>query len=156
MLYGPAYKGIPLVASTANALALDHGIDVPYSFNRKEAKSHGEGGIFVGAKPAGRVLVLDDVITAGTAIRESLELLRGTAGVEVVDVLIGLDRQEQGPSGLSAIDQLAKEADLKVHSIIHLNDLIDYLSNNSPQMSNESQPDLLDSLKRYREKYGTD
>jgi orotate phosphoribosyltransferase len=95
MLFGPAYKGIPLAAVTTVALSSEHGRSVPFAFNRKEAKDHGEGGSIVGAKLAGRVLIVDDVITAGTAVRESLELIRG-AGAQVAGVALALDRQERG------------------------------------------------------------
>ena len=108
MLFGPAYKGIPLVAATAVALAAQ-GRDVPFAYNRKEAKDHGEGGVLVGAKPAGKVVIVDDVLTAGTALREAIDLLR-RAGADPVAAVIALDRQEVGPTGRSAVAELEREA----------------------------------------------
>jgi orotate phosphoribosyltransferase len=123
MLFGPAYKGIPLVAATAAALATDHGLDVPFAFNRKEAKDHGEGGTIVGRGLAGRVLIVDDVITAGTAIRESTQLIR-SSGATVAGVLLALDRQERGASGdRSAVGELRAEG-IPAVCILTLTDLI--------------------------------
>ncbi len=154
MLFGPAYKGIPLVAATATVLAQRYGRDVPYAFNRKEQKDHGEGGLIVGSPLKGRVLILDDVITAGTAIRESIELIRASDDCTVEAVVIGLDRQEKGPAGASAIQQLQQQEGLAVHAIVRLNDLIDYLSNNPDGMSTGSHQDLLNSMGEYRKNYG--
>jgi orotate phosphoribosyltransferase len=125
MLFGPAYKGIPLAAATAIALAGEHRRDVPWAYNRKEAKDHGEGGALVGAPLTGRVLIIDDVITAGTAVRESLALIR-SAGAEPVGVLVALDRQERGQSELSATQELAKEHGAPVIAIVGLDDLLAY------------------------------
>ncbi len=123
MLFGPAYKGIPLVTATAAALSTDHGRDVAYAYNRKEAKDHGEGGLIVGRSLAGRVVVVDDVITAGTAIRESMALI-GSAGATVSGVLLALDRQERGASGAqSAVGEL-RAAGIPVVCILTLDDLI--------------------------------
>src|SRR3546814_16301036 len=110
MLFGPAYKGIPLVTAVACAQA-EQGLDVPYAYNRKEAKDHGEGGTLVGAPPRGRVVIVDDVLTAGTALREAVRLLRD-AGAEPVAAVIALDRQENGPPGLSAVQDLDRDARL--------------------------------------------
>lgn len=126
MLFGPAYKGIPLAAATAIALAERHGRDVPWAFNRKEAKDHGEGGSIVGAPLAGRVLIIDDVITAGTAIRESLGIIRA-AGAQAVGVAVLLDRQERGQGELSAIQEVEREHGLKVLAIANLADLIELM-----------------------------
>lgn len=126
LLFGPAYKGIPLVAATAVALADVYGRDVPYCFNRKEAKKHGEGGTLVGAPMAGRVLVIDDVITAGTAIREALALIQG-ADAECTGVVVGLDRKEQGKDGQSAIAELARDFGVVVNSIVDIFDIMTYL-----------------------------
>ncbi len=125
MLFGPAYKGIPLVTATALALAA-RGRDVPLAYNRKEAKDHGEGGVLVGAKPKGRVVIVDDVLTAGTALREAIGLLRA-AGAEPVAAAIALDRQEIGPSGISAVAQLEKDAGLRVVPLVTVRDLLAYL-----------------------------
>ncbi|MGB9670182.1 MAG: orotate phosphoribosyltransferase [Halothiobacillaceae bacterium] len=126
MLFGPAYKGIPLAAATAIALSERHGRDVPWAFNRKEAKDHGEGGSIVGAPLAGRVLIIDDVITAGTAIRESLGIIRA-AGAQAVGVAVLLDRQERGQGELSAIQEVEREHGLKALAIAGLADLIELM-----------------------------
>ena len=125
MLFGPAYKGIPLAAATAIALARSHGRDVPWAYNRKEAKDHGEGGSLVGAPLTGRVLIVDDVITAGTAVRESLGLIRA-AGAEVAGVLVALDREERGQGTLSATQELAREQGVPTFAIICLTDLLEF------------------------------
>ena len=126
MLFGPAYKGIPLVTATATALADRHGIDRPLAFNRKETKDHGEGGSIVGAPLAGRVLIVDDVITAGTAIRESQTLIEG-AGARIGGVLIALDRQERGQGERSAVQEVQETMGVPVVSIIGLADLVEHL-----------------------------
>lgn len=149
MLFGPAYKGIPLVAVTAAALFEHHGIDVPYCFNRKEAKAHGEGGSLVGAPLAGRVVTVDDVITAGTAIGEAMDIIR-TAGAQAVGVAIALDRQEQGRNedGLSAIQEVERIHGLSVVNLATLNDLINFLR------KNEGIDGDLVALSKYRDRYG--
>src|SRR5690606_21305525 len=126
LLFGPAYKGIPLACATALALHTRHGIDVPWAFNRKEAKEHGEGGDIVGAPLAGRVLIIDDVITAGTAIREVMALLKGHSAT-AVGVLVALDRQEKGQGELSAIQEIEAEFGIPVQSIVTLAQLLSYL-----------------------------
>ncbi|MBL8268421.1 orotate phosphoribosyltransferase [Steroidobacter sp.] len=146
VLFGPAYKGIPLVASTAVALADQHGRDVPWAFNRKEAKTHGEGGNIVGAPLRGRVLIVDDVITAGTAIREAIDIIRG-AGAEPVGVILALDRQERGQGQLSAVQEVEQTLQLPVTSIVQLGDLIEYLR----QAKDAAQ---LAAIERYRDQYG--
>ncbi len=123
MLFGPAYKGIPLVASTAVALAEHHGVRAPWSFNRKEAKDHGEGGLIVGQALAGRVVIVDDVITAGTAIRESVDLIK-KSGAEPVAVLLALDRQERGAGEHSAVQEVEQQFGLRCVSLLTLADLI--------------------------------
>ena len=148
MLFGPAYKGIPLAASTAIALAREHGRDVPWAYNRKEAKDHGEGGVIVGASLAGRVLIVDDVITAGTAVRDSLALIRD-AGAAVAGVLVALDRQERGQGELSAVQELARDHGVPVLAIVGLADLMEYAG---------ARPDLAaqrERLAAYRDRYGT-
>jgi len=147
MLFGPAYKGIPLAAVTAVALAEQHGIDLPYAFNRKEEKDHGEGGSIVGAPLAGRVLIIDDVITAGTAIREALQIIRA-ADAEPVGVAIALDRQERGTGTRSAIQEVEQDLGLAVAPIIRLGDLIDFLATDP-----EREAQLAD-VSDYRQRYG--
>lgn len=146
VLFGPAYKGIPLAAATACALAERHGRDVPFVYNRKEAKNHGEGGVLVGAPLQGRVLIIDDVITAGTAIREAIGMIH-SAGAEVAGVAIGLDRQERGQGQLSAIQELEAERRLAVISIVGLEDIVQYLH------SRQDDPELLAKITAYRERY---
>ena len=147
MLFGPAYKGIPLATLAAASLAEQQDIDVPYAFNRKEAKAHGEGGNIVGAPLAGRVLIVDDVITAGTAVREAYQII-STAGAKVAGLVISLDRQERGQGALSAVQELKQSLDIQVLSIIRLNDLVDTLEG-SPEYEQYLQP-VID----YRKKYG--
>ena len=160
MLFGPAYKGIPLATATAVALSEHHNRNVPYAFNRKEAKDHGEGGQVVGSSLHGRVLIVDDVITAGTAIRESLEIIRG-AGAEPVGVALSLDRQERGQGidkgidngGLTAVQEVEREHGLKCVSIVTLADLIEALS--QPRGSRVSiSAEQLTALNAYRARYG--
>lgn len=127
MIFGPAYKGIPLATATAVALSGSHGRSVPYAFNRKEAKDHGEGGDVVGSALTGRVLIIDDVITAGTAVRDSLDIIRA-AGATPVGVALALDRQERGQGALSAVQELEKDYGLKCVSIVTLADLIEALA----------------------------
>jgi orotate phosphoribosyltransferase len=145
MLFGPAYKGIPLVTSTAVALA-GLGRDLPYAYNRKEAKDHGEGGLLVGARLSGRVVIVDDVMTAGTAVRESLDLI-AAAGAEPSAILIALDRQERGKEGQSAVQEMQARG-LKVISIVTLADLVQYLRQRG------SHADILTSIEAYRGQYG--
>jgi orotate phosphoribosyltransferase len=152
MLYGPAYKGIPLAAATAIALADHHGKDIPYAFNRKEAKDHGEGGVIVGSPLQGKVLIIDDVISAGTSVRESIDIIAAnnnpTNNATPAGVIIALDRQEKGQGETSAIQEVENNYGLPVASIIQLKLLIEYL---------EHQADMQDSLQAiyaYREKYG--
>ena len=147
VMLGPAYKGIPLAATTSVALANEYGRDVPYVFNRKEAKDHGEGGNLVGAPLEGRVLIIDDVITAGTAIREVMSLIEG-AGATPAATLIALDRQEKGKGELSAIQEVERDFGMPVVSIISLADLIEYL-----QARGDREQEVA-SIRAYREQYG--
>lgn len=149
MLFGPAYKGIPLAATTAIALADHHQRNVPYAFNRKEAKTHGEGGQLVGAPLKGRVVIVDDVITAGTAVREVLSLLQ-QAGATPAAVLIGLNRQERGQGDKSAIAELTATTGIPVISIIKLDHIIQHL-----QQQN-TQAQTLMAVQTYRATYGAD
>ena len=146
VLFGPAYKGIPLVSAAAVALADWHSRDVPWSFNRKEAKDHGEGGNIVGSPLRGRVLIVDDVMTAGTAIRESVDLIRA-AGATPSGVVIALDRQERGQTQRSAVQEVEQVLGLPVTSILKLTDLISHL-----QAKGDEQQ--LAALQRYRNEYG--
>ena len=146
-LFGPAYKGIPLVATVAVALAEQHGRDVPWCFNRKEAKDHGEGGLIVGAPLKGRVLIVDDVITAGTAIRETMQILTAH-GATPAGVLIALDRRERGQGELSAVQEVERAHGIAVTSIANLDDLVAYLT---------ERPEYAEHLEKmwdYRARYG--
>lgn len=146
-MFGPAYKGIPLATSAAGALAREYNVDKPYFFNRKEAKDHGEGGNLVGSALQGRVMLVDDVITAGTAIRESMEIIQAN-GATLAGVLISLDRQERGRGEISAIQEVERDYNCKVISIITLKDLIAYLEE-KPEMAEH-----LAAVKAYREEFG--
>jgi orotate phosphoribosyltransferase len=146
VLFGPAYKGIPLVTAAAVALADHHGRNLPWAFNRKEAKDHGEGGNIVGSSLRGRVLIIDDVMTAGTAIRESVDLIKA-AGAIPSGVVIALDRQERGQTERSAVQEVEQELGLPVTSILKLADLIDHLRATG-------DAGQLEALQRYRSEYG--
>lgn len=146
VLFGPAYKGIPLAAATVVALAAQ-GQKVPYSFNRKEAKDHGEGGTIVGAPLAGRVLIIDDVISAGTSVRESVELIRAQ-GATPAGVVIALDRMERGQGALSAVQEVQAHYGIPVFAIANLADLLAYLHDHPAMEQN------LHAVTRYRETYG--
>lgn len=151
VLFGPAYKGIPIATTTAVALADHHNQDKPYCFNRKEAKTHGEGGNLVGSPLNGNIMLVDDVITAGTAIRESMQLIQAN-GAQLAGVLIALDRQEKGQGELSAIQEVERDFNTKVVSIITLGDLIRYLEqqvNDQPALAEH-----LANIKQYRQDYG--
>ena len=147
MLFGPAYKGIALAALSAASLAEHQDIDVPFAFNRKEAKAHGEGGDIVGAPLQGRVLIVDDVITAGTAVREAYRIISST-GAEIAGLAISLDRQERGQGTLSAVQELKQALGIPVVSIIRLNDLIDTLEESS------EYGEFLDPVVAYRKEFG--
>ncbi|GIB16314.1 Orotate phosphoribosyltransferase [Vibrio cholerae] len=147
VLFGPAYKGIPIATTTAVALADHHNVDTPYCFNRKEAKDHGEGGNLVGSKLEGRVMLVDDVITAGTAIRESMELIQANKA-DLAGVLVAIDRQEKGKGELSAIQEVERDFGCAVISIVSLTDLITYLE----QQGNNTEH--LEAVKAYRAQYG--
>lgn len=149
MLYGPAYKGIPLAAATAVQLAEHFGRDLPYAFNRKEAKKHGEGGVIVGHALAGRVLIIDDVISAGTSVRESVDIIRQT-GATPAGVAIAVDRQERGAGPLSAVQEVEQEFRLRVVSIANLETLLHYL-----QARGDGSRGHFDAISAYRHQYGT-
>ena len=147
MLFGPAYKGIPLVSTTAIALSEQHGVDLPFAFNRKEAKTHGEGGNIVGAPLAGDVVVIDDVMTAGTAIRESMSILN-ESDARGAGVVIGLDRCERGDGERSAVQQVEQDWGLMVVSVVSLHDIIAWVETH-PEMAQHRE-----ALEQYRERYG--
>jgi orotate phosphoribosyltransferase len=151
VLFGPAYKGIPIATAAAIALYDHHGRDVPYCFNRKEAKTHGEGGNLVGSALQGKVMLVDDVITAGTAIRESMAIVTAN-GAELAGVLIALDRQERGQGSLSAIQEVERDFAAQVISIVKLNHVIAFLA----ESANQQLAAHLDAVKAYRQQYGID
>ena len=146
MLFGPAYKGIPLVAAVAVARA-ERGRDVPYAYNRKEAKDHGEGGRLIGARPQGRVVIVDDVLTAGTALRESVTLLR-EAGAQPVAAVLALDRQESGPNGASAVQEIQREQGLTIVSLVNVQEMLEYLGRH------RQSPATLEAIRAYQARYG--
>ena len=147
MIFGPAYKGIPLAALTAAALAEHYDIDVPYCYNRKEAKAHGEGGSVVGAPLGGRVLIVDDVITAGTAVRDAYQVIT-SSGAEIAGLAISLDRQERGQGSMSAVQELKSSLGIPVISIVGLDEIIDILE------ESKDYAEQLEPVLAYRRKYG--
>ncbi|MFA0249599.1 orotate phosphoribosyltransferase [Vibrio sp. 10N.261.45.A4] len=147
VLFGPAYKGIPIATTTAVALADHHDVDTPYCFNRKEAKNHGEGGNLVGSELEGRIMLVDDVITAGTAIRESMEIIQAN-GADLAGVLVAIDRQEKGKGELSAIQEVERDFGCAIISIVSLTDLVTFLEEKGTDAAH------LDSVKSYRTQYG--
>ncbi|WCE29828.1 orotate phosphoribosyltransferase [Vibrio sp. SCSIO 43137] len=147
VLFGPAYKGIPIATTTAVALADGYDVDTPYCFNRKEAKDHGEGGNLVGSPLDGRIMLVDDVITAGTAIRESMEIIKAN-GAELAGVLVAIDRQEKGKGELSAIQEVERDFSCKIVSIVSLSDLISYLEEHGETSEH------LEKVKAYRQEFG--
>ena len=146
VLFGPAYKGIPLAATTSSTLATDFKLDKPYAFNRKEAKMHGEGGNIVGHPLEGNILIIDDVITAGTAIRESIDLIN-SQGAKPAGVIVALDRMEKGQGELSAIQEVERDYNIPVYSILNMQDIIQYLEN-------KNDTNYLEKMKKYRQLYG--
>ena len=149
VLFGPAYKGIPLVSVTATMLAQKHNVDKPYCFNRKEAKAHGEKGLIVGAPLEGRVLLIDDVITAGTAIGEAVEIIK-SFDASLAGIIVALDRQEKGQGEKSTIQEIAARYDVPVASIINLQDIMDYLALNEGGAYNQ----FIGRIADYRDAYG--
>lgn len=153
VLFGPAYKGIPLVAATALALSKNHGRDVNFCFNRKEAKTHGEGGNLIGAPLKGRVLVIDDVITAGTAINEAVDIINAQEDAKLVGVVIALDRQERASDDTteSAITQVEKRLGIKVYSVVTLEQIIKHMESTRGDAARAD----IESMRAYRERYGS-
>ncbi|MDK9737775.1 orotate phosphoribosyltransferase [Vibrio sp. D404a] len=147
VLFGPAYKGIPIATTTAVALADHHDVDTPYCFNRKEAKDHGEGGNLVGSALEGRIMLVDDVITAGTAIRESMEIIQAN-GADLAGVLVAIDRQEKGKGELSAIQEVERDFGCAIISIVSLTDLVTFLEEKGTDATQ------LEAVKAYRAQYG--
>lgn len=147
VVFGPAYKGIPLAAATTMALAEQHQVDMPWCFNRKEAKAHGEGGVLVGAPLAGRIMIVDDVITAGTAIREVMQLI-AQHEAQAAGVLIALNRQERGTGSLSAIQEVERDYAMPVVSIVALEQVLEFLAGDAQLKQ------FLPAVERYREDYG--
>jgi orotate phosphoribosyltransferase len=147
MLFGPAYKGIPLASAVAMSLADDHDINMPYCFNRKEAKDHGEGGTTFGAPLKGKIMIIDDVISAGTSVNLSVEIIK-QASATTAGVAIALDRQERGETNLSAVQEVEQQHQIKVISIVTLENMIEYLEKNPSMAEN------LDNIRSYRESYG--
>jgi orotate phosphoribosyltransferase len=145
VLMGPAYKGIAIAAASAVQLAEQHGVDMPWCFNRKEPKDHGEGGVIVGAPLAGRVLLVDDVITAGTAIREAADLITAS-GAELAGIIVAIDRQERGPDGRSAVAQVAEDFGVDVRALVTLTDVVSFLR--------ERQDPRLEAVVAYQAEYG--
>ncbi|WP_396588138.1 orotate phosphoribosyltransferase [Bermanella sp. R86510] len=148
VLFGPAYKGIPLAATTAMALSQEFNRDTPYTFNRKEKKDHGEGGSLVGAPLEGNILIIDDVMTAGTAIRESIDLMKAQPNAKPAGVIIAIDRQERGKGELSATQEVAKDYGIPVISIVKLEQIIEYVS------QKEEFKQHLPAIQAYRDQYG--
>ena len=146
-LFGPAYKGIPLVAATAVALANDRGLDIPYVFNRKEAKDHGEGGSLIGAELVGRAVIVDDVITAGTAIREAMAVIEH-AGARLAGVVIAVDREEKGQGDISAIREIEQTYGVSVTSIVSFSDILEYM------VGHDFAQNSIDAMRAYQLKYG--
>ena len=148
LLFGPAYKGIPIVTALASSLSTSYQLDKPFVYNRKEIKNHGEGGVTVGEELGGNVVVVDDVITAGTAIREAVDIINN-AGATTAGIVISLDRQEKGIGNLSAAEEISNALNIPVISIANLDEVIDYIENNSSDYGQH-----MDQIKKYREEYG--
>ena len=156
MLFGPAYKGIPLVVTAAIALQNEHGRDLSFCFNRKEAKDHGEGGSLVGHLPQDgeRVLIVEDVTTAGTSIRETVPVLRSQADVQFAGLIVSVDRQERGPGGGSALAEVGAEFGMPTLSIVTLDDIVEHLTGREVNGALILTPDILERIEAYRAEYG--
>ena len=156
VLFGPAYKGIPLVVTAAIALQNEHGRDLSFCFNRKEAKDHGEGGSLVGHLPQDgeRVLIVEDVTTAGTSIRETVPVLRSQADVQLAGLIVSVDRQERGPGGGSALAEVGAEFGMPTLSIVTLDDIVEHLTGREVNGALILTPDILERIEAYRAEYG--
>jgi orotate phosphoribosyltransferase len=156
VLFGPAYKGIPLVVAAAVALARDHGRDVPFAFNRKESKDHGEGGALVGRKPRDgeRIVIVEDVTTAGTSVRESIALLRAAADVKVTGLIVSIDRQERGQSDKSALAELRETFGIRTAAIVTLDDVVAHLRNRAIDGRVVLDDGVMERIEAYRRLYG--
>jgi orotate phosphoribosyltransferase len=156
VLFGPAYKGIPLAVTASMALHSLYGHDVGFCFNRKEAKNHGEGGVMVGRKlKAGdKVVIIEDVTTAGTSVRESVPFLKHTLGIKVVGLVVSVDRMERGTTAKSALAQLREEFDFAALSIVNLDEIISYLHNKEIDGKVILNNEIMDRIEKYREQYG--
>lgn len=156
ILYGPAYKGISLISVTSAALFSDYGINLPICFNRKEKKDHGEGGVFVGKIPEenDKVVIIEDVITAGTSIRESMDLLKTIPNINVEAIIIAVDRMEKGIGENSTLDELEQEFGVKVYPIVSINEIVSYLYNNIVNGKKYINEELYIQIMDYQEKYG--
>ncbi len=148
IVFGPAYKGIPIVTALASSLSTSYQLDKPFVYNRKEKKNHGEGGVTVGEELRGNVVIVDDVITAGTAIREAVDIINN-AGATTTGIVISLDRQEKGTGNLSAAKEISNALNIPVISIVNLDEVIDYIENNPSDYGQH-----IDKIKKYREEYG--
>ena len=148
IVFGPAYKGIPIVTALASSLSISYQLDKPFVYNRKEVKNHGEGGVTVGKELRGNVVIVDDVITAGTAIREAVDIINN-AGATTTGIVISLDRQERGIGNLSAAKEISNALNIPVISIVNLDEVIDYIDNNPSDYGQH-----IDKIKKYREEYG--
>ncbi len=155
-IFGPAYKGIPLAIATVNALFTEQKIDVDYSFNRKEAKDHGDKGLLVGKKLSSddRIILVDDVITAGTAIRESIDILKAEGNPELKAVIVSVDRMEKGTGEKSAIQELSESTGISFYPIANILDIIQYLSDDSLREAHGIEKEMIAKMQEYREKYG--
>ena len=155
-LYGPAYKGIPLAAAAAISLASEYGVDKPYCFNRKEAKDHGEGGSMIGYRPkdGDRIVITEDVVTAGTAVRETVELFKSVADVKFQALIVSVDRRERGTGALSALDELEESLGIKVYPIITVYDIIEYLHNRPIDGKILIDDDIKSRMEEYLAEYG--
>lgn len=156
LLYGPAYKGIPLVVSTAAALYRNYGHNVPYCFNRKEAKDHGEGGSFIGQLPGDtdRIIIVEDVVTAGTAVRESLQILGGISKAKVKALVVSVDRMERGTGTKSTLAELEDDLGIKTYAIVNIEEIISYLHNRKIDGRVVLDDGLMERIRRYRQEYG--
>lgn len=156
VIFGPAYKGIPLAVTTVSSLALNHKINIGFAFDRKEVKDHGDGGRIVGKKivDGDKIVLVEDVITAGTTMRESLPMLRALAKIEISAVVIAVDRQEKGSSEISAVQEVEKTLQVKVLPIVNINQILNYLNSSENTSGFKLNSQLINSISEYRKEYG--